>query len=214
MTTHDGFNSMIGEARIETRDRDRPNKDLRISDQEAAAWAALLVGVMPTPELRQWGGASPVPQTKSLLTAEERLTSATPAEASIAEGVGSQCADTPSVNATHEQRLILNVDSETLGRVQLIVDREAGGVRLLVGSDPAANARLSQGKHGLGEALASAGVRVHSLRFVTQSEVGTVLAQDRLSKRARSGPSSQSNADEDIPSPSKSKKKRNLKLVG
>jgi hypothetical protein len=124
-------------------------------------------------------------------------------------------ADTLGVNDTSPKRLILNVDSETLGRVQLIVDREEGGVRLTVGSDPESRARLSAGKHTLSEALASAGVRVNALRIVASHEVGTVLAQDLSSQRSDDSASEEFTAHKNgSQSPTATQKRSNLNLIG
>jgi hypothetical protein len=128
--------------------------------------------------------------------------------------MGSQSADTAGVNDTQDRRLILNVDSETLGRVQLIVDREEGGLRILVGSESSSKSKLSQGKHELSEALSARGVRVQSLRFVTQEEVGTVLAQDRVSKKVRANSKDDSPRDDETSARRESRKKRKLNLVG
>ena len=217
MTSPDGFDSARWEARLDNQHRLKSGTEPQVSEEEAAAWAMMLAGSLPAQELH-------VP-TLSLGLSSGQTTgnvggsfgssapfgSHSPQLTSIVE---SQPADTSSVNHADEQRLILNVDSETLGRVQLIVDREEGGVRVLVGSAPEAKGRLSAGKHTLGEALSAAGVRVQSLRFVTQSEVGTVLAQHRSTRRTQDGSPKQDDPEEAPEREPRGKKKRNLNLVG
>ena len=189
----------------------------RISDKEAAEWAGLLLGSLGQQfESPQAGLSDPKHSTESPQSAENSRNARSPqahASTSTTPMTQSQSADTGGVNATGPDRLILNVNSETLGRVQLVVDRDEGGVRVVVGGEGDARTRLSEGKHALSEALSAAGVRVNSLRIVAAHEVGSVLAQDLLSKKSRPEAERQKEAP---PQKDKSQKgkRNNLNLVG
>ena len=187
----------------------------KIPDEEAVKWAGLLVQSLAPAKVQHSLGLRPAEQAQtggqSQLTESNNLALGTQ-ESACGATTQSQSADTAGVNAAVPNRLILNVDSETLGRVQLVVDRDEGGVRVLVGSDPGARTRLSEGKHAITEALSAAGVRVGALRFVTLNEVGTVLAQDLMSKKPRS--ESTKKADPKAEDKGSKTKRHNLNLVG
>ncbi len=217
MTSKDGFYSPRLDGGCDPQAERKSSGERHVSDEEAATWAMMLSGSLERPQQLSLGlgmaTARPTNASGESLMGDEQARLSR-GSGTTTRSPGSQLADTPSVNDTGNQRLVLNVDSETLGRVQLIVDRQEGGVRVLVGSDPGAKGTLSSGKHALGEALAAAGVRVHSLRFVTQDEVGIVLAQDRLNKRARDESPKKPQPEDDASRHPRSKKKRNLNLVG
>ncbi len=219
MTSHDGLNSAHWDKTYDLHERASCASDTLISNEEAANWAMMLAGTLSqaqeTPQLSGFRPNSPEPDlAKESLWRDTSSRSQAGLTQPAAPVASSQRSDTQGVNEPRNQRIVLNVDSETLGRVQLIVDREEGGVRVLVGSDPEAKGRLSEGKHTLGEALSVAGVRVNSLRFVTQNEVGTVLAQQRLNKRARDESEDADESKSHANKSHKARKKRNLNLVG
>lgn len=195
-------------------DQKRGESD-RVSDEEAAKWAGLLVASLKAPEPPPSPGLGLAPSLNEQATGTGSSENSRPSTAAAQTGSAmtqSQIADTSGVKESVPSRLILNVDSETLGRVQLVVDRDEGGVRVVVGSDPGAQARLSKGKHALGEALSAAGVRVNSLKIVSSNEVGTVLAQDLLNKKSRTEPGKKSDTKER--GKNEKTKRHNLNLVG
>jgi|GEM_PF-1268934 len=189
----------------------------KVSEREAAEWAGLLMGSMAAPVEPSRLGLSEPRQPESTGNTAQTPSNGTPANAQSSAASSSltqsHSADTGGVNAAGPDRLILNVDSETLGRVQLVVDREEGGVRVLVGSNADAKSRLSEGKHTIREALSAAGVRVNSLRIVSSNEVGTVLAHDLLSKKNRPE-TERREAPEKERARSQRSKRNNLNLVG
>lgn len=160
-----------------------------VEEEVAAEWIAAMLGTKESLRSRKLGGPQPAsPKTDGESDGEggqERAGGESPGHS--AHQAESHPADTPSVNEANEGRLILDVNSETLGQVKLIIDREEGGIRVLVGSDPQARSRLCAGKHTLKEALEGAGMRVDALRFVQHAQVGTVLAQDLVNQRTHQG---------------------------
>lgn len=199
---------------VRAQDKKLEDSD-RVSDEEALKWAGLLVQSLKAPEpppALKLGLLAPGKEQGSASGSKGSSAGANEAPQAGSAMTQSQIADTSGVKESVPNRLILNVDSETLGRVQLVVDRDEGGVRVLVGSDPDAQARLSKGKHALGEALSAAGVRVNSLRIVSSSEVGTVLAQDLLNKKSRTEPGKKPDTKER--GKNEKTKRHNLNLVG
>lgn len=210
MSTSNGFDASTWEPRIHDARLTRREVKSTVAEEEAAQWAALLTQALPpSPNTL----APPVFRAQAA-PADSPLPAENACSVSPGTILESQRADTTGVNDTRDQRVILNVDSETLGRVQLVVDRDEDGLRILVGSESDAKSTLSGGKHSLSEALSAAGVRVQSLRFVAREEVGTVLAQDRLSKRARIGSKADTQPEDEAEAQLRSKRKRKINLVG
>jgi flagellar hook-length control protein FliK len=111
------------------------------------------------------------------------------------------------------ERLTLHVDGGELGEVQVTLDRQGGALRVVIGLENGSMVRsVLPDARALRSALESAGLNVHALSVVPTSEVGTVLAQRRLS------PSGQKQAEpassgHDPQQAQKSKHKR-LTLIG
>jgi hypothetical protein len=111
-------------------------------------------------------------------------------------------------------RLVLRVDGGALGELEVTLDRKDGGLNVVIGME---NQHLVgqalPDARALRAALEGAGVTVQSLNVVTASEVGTVLAQKRLSP---SGPKHQAKEGEEQPDadrkPQRSRKR--LTLIG
>ncbi len=89
--------------------------------------------------------------------------------------------DTPDV-------LRLQLDGGDLGPLSLVVDRDQGALRVVigVGNQQAAGA-LSSEAHRLEEALRSAGLNVAKVRLVAMDQVGTVLADGRSKREPMAG---------------------------
>jgi len=82
---------------------------------------------------------------------------------------------------------VVNVKSSDLGDLSLIVERTASGVRVVVGvGDSQAIGQMLPEREALLRQLVGSGLRVESIQIVRQSEVGTVLAPQRLVGRLRS----------------------------
>jgi flagellar hook-length control protein FliK len=80
------------------------------------------------------------------------------------------------------ERLVLRVDGGSLGELEVTLERQEGGMRVVIGME---NQHLVGSvlpdTHALRAALEGVGVNVQSLNVVPASEVGTVLAQRRTS---------------------------------
>jgi hypothetical protein len=117
-------------------------------------------------------------------------------------------------DSTPTDRLVLRVDGGALGELEVTLDRKDGGLNVVIGME---NQHLVgqalPDARALRAALEGAGVSVHSLNVVTTAEVGTVLAQKRLSP---SGPKHQAEEGEEPPEgerkPQRSRKR--LTLIG
>jgi len=186
-----------------------------IDQAKAAEWASLLLGeLLPRPVLVPQGlpeevQASAHSRPKTAET-HERTGGATP---SVNATVGSQASDTASVNQSLPSRVVLDVATATLGRLQLIVDRDPSGVRVVIGAGLDARTAISADQSQLSQVLEAAGVTVVSFRVVTPKELGTVLAQGTDKQRERDS------GDERIPSPREETlrqgaKRRRLDLIG
>jgi hypothetical protein len=108
---------------------------------------------------------------------------------------------------------VLRVDGGTLNELEITLDRQDGQLRVVIGME---NQHLVGSvlpdAHALQSALERAGISVQSLNVVPQSEVGTVLAQRRLSP---SGP--EPSAEHAAPQDPEKAQKRNhkrLTLIG
>lgn len=89
--------------------------------------------------------------------------------------------DAPS-DAKAPERMTLRLDGGALGELEVTLERQEGGMRVVIGTENQAQiGSILPDARALQSALESAGIRVQSLNVVTQSEVGTVLAQRRLS---------------------------------
>lgn len=87
-----------------------------------------------------------------------------------------------SAEAKAPERLVLRVDGGSLGELEVTLERQEGGMRVVIGME---NQHLVGSvlpdTHALRAALEGVGVNVQSLNVVPASEVGTVLAQRRTS---------------------------------
>jgi len=75
---------------------------------------------------------------------------------------------------------VLTVTSETLGQLELVIDREQGGVSILIGASAEAQKLISADKFALIQNLSHGGVSVQSLGIVTREKIGTVLAEGKM----------------------------------
>jgi len=83
-------------------------------------------------------------------------------------------------NDAASERVVIDVDSADLGRLSLVLDRSATGVRVLIGvADGRVAALMAPEREALLERLVGNGVRVQSVQIVGQRELGTLLAPTR-----------------------------------
>jgi hypothetical protein len=151
-----------------------PSEDKNTRDRALAEWALLLAPLAQ--EMRSLGAKTPE-------TMEARAAVAVPAPGSTAVSTAlSQTSDTP-VNDPGPSRLVLSITSETLGQIDLIIDRENGGVSISIGATTEAQSVISTDKFALLQNLAKSGVHVRSFGVMSREAVGTVLAEGKLSRR-------------------------------
>lgn len=143
----------------------------RDGEQAAALWVALAQQLGSTQQLPLSAGESE--PTSAWRPSAGDMTLAR----SAAPAAGGAPADSKPA-----ERMTLRVDGGALGELEVTLDRQEGGLRVVIGME-------NQGLVGavlpdtatLRSALESAGITVQSLNVVPQSEVGTVLAQRRSS---------------------------------
>jgi len=118
-------------------------------------------------------------------------------------------AETPSA-----ERLTLRVDGGDLGEVEVTLDRQGSSLSVVIGLE---NGRMVSSvlpdARALRSALEGAGLNVHALSVVPTSEVGTVLAQRRLSPSGQK-PITEHESSEQNPEQAQKQKHKRLTLIG
>lgn len=141
--------------------------------QEAEKWAHTLAASVAS----AWPGATECPPDAG-----------TPAHWRPSDGELTPGADRvvgaagpPSEDTNSESPVRVSVNAGDLGEVDIVVDRSAHGVRVIIGlTDPKADIAMIPELSALQRALEASGIRVASVRTVAQSRVGTVLAQSKF----------------------------------
>lgn len=112
------------------------------------------------------------------------------------------------------ERLVLRVDGGALGELEVTLEKKDGAMNVVIGME---NKHLVSSvlpdAAQLRGALEAAGIHVQSLNVVPTSEVGTVLAQRRLSPSGQKPAAEQKAADQDPEADPKRTHKR-LTLIG
>ena len=112
------------------------------------------------------------------------------------------------------ERLTLRVDGGELGELSVVLDRKQGALSVVIGLE---NERFLSSvlpdARALRVALEGAGLNVHSLSVVPTSEVGTVLAQRRLSPSGQKQAAEQKASEQD-PEPAQKRQHKRLTLIG
>lgn len=106
-----------------------------------------------------------------------------PSDGELTPGAGpvAGAAGAPADDANSESPVRLSVNAGDLGDVDIVVDRSAQGVRVIIGlADPNADTAMIPELSALQRALEASGIRVASVHAVAQSRVGTVLAQSKF----------------------------------
>jgi hypothetical protein len=159
--------------------------------QRASRVETLPIGQIETPSAWRGSAGDLTPGTATQPTAERAPT------------------ETPAA-----ERLTLRVDGGELGEVEVTLDRQQGALRVVIGLE---NGRMVSSvlpdARALRSALEGAGLNVHALSVVPTSEVGTVLAQRRLSPSGPKLPAEQGRAEQSPEQAQKQKHKR-LTLIG
>jgi flagellar hook-length control protein FliK len=112
------------------------------------------------------------------------------------------------------ERMVLRVDGGALGEVEVTLERQDGALRVVIGME---NQHLVGSvlpdTQALKSALEHAGVNVQSLNVVPASEVGTVLAQRRLSPSGQK-PGTQQSAEPHENEKAQKRNHKRLTLIG
>jgi hypothetical protein len=126
-----------------------------------------------------------------------------------AVGSGSDTPDSAGV-----ERMTLLVDGGELGELSVTLDRHEGALSVVIGLE---NSRFVSSvlpdARALRLALEGAGLNVHALSVVTTSEVGTVLAQRRLSPSGQK-PTAEQTSSEEQPEQANKRAHKRLTLIG
>jgi flagellar hook-length control protein FliK len=186
-----------GAARVVERDETRHERD---GEAAAALWVALAQQVTSAQAL-------PLASSETTNAWHPSAGDMTPAT-SASLGSGGAPAD-----ANAPERMVLRVDGGALGELEVTLDRKDGALSVVIGME---NQHLVSSvlpdAHALRSALEGVGITVQSLNVVQASEVGTVLAQRRLSP---SGPKPIApQGSEHDPEADRKRKHKRLTLIG
>lgn len=168
-----------------------------LKDEDKAAWAALLMQAFPRQERPL---LVPTPTAPSAQAGAKELPQG-PAAA-----MESQSSDTESVNPEGPSRLTLSITTETLGRIDFIVDRKGGELSLWIAASDEARTLISADPFGLARHLEGARLPVKTVNVIGRGELGTVLARSREKREGDATPDSAG-------APHRPKKRR-LNLIG
>lgn len=114
-----------------------------------------------------------------------------------------------------ENRMIVRVDGGDLGEIALLVDRNAGAIRVTISAaDAGAEAALGLERAALTRALQSHGIAVDSVNVVRANNFGTVLAPPRSSATQRTREGSASEAESKDDEQTRRRLARKLNLIG
>ncbi len=112
------------------------------------------------------------------------------------------------------ERLVLRVDGGALGELEVTLEKKDGAMNVVIGME---NKQLvgavQPDVSALRSALEAAGISVHSLNVVPASEVGTVLAQRRLSPSGQKPAAEERGAQPD-PDAERKRAHKRLALIG
>jgi flagellar hook-length control protein FliK len=192
---------LTGAPRVVEREETARTRD---GEQAAALWVALAQSVTGAQSLALPAAPSVSPPPSAWHSSAGDMTPARGAEPAAA---GAPLEPKPA------ERMTLRVDGGALGELEVTLDRQEGGMRVVIGME---NQHLVGSvlpdTAALRTALENAGITVQSLNVVTQSEVGTVLAQRRVSPSGQKA-DAQPSADQKPEDPKKRTHKR-LTLIG
>jgi hypothetical protein len=204
----DGFATGFG-AGAGARAHERAD-DEKTTLQQAERWATLVGAQLSAlalkldvePEAGAWhSGAGDLTPAGLGLSSEP---GATPVA-----GVGREGA-----SDAQENRMVVRVDGGDLGEVALVLDRNAGAIRVTISAaDAGAEAALGLERAALVRALEGHGISVESVSVVRADNFGTVLAPPRPSaQRTREVPVSGADSKDD--EQTRRRLARKLNLIG
>jgi hypothetical protein len=122
--------------------------------------------------------------------------------------------DVEPSNSPAAERLTLRVDGGELGEVEVTLDRKDGALNVVIGLEKGhLVSQVLPDARALRQALEGAGLNVHNLSVVPTSEVGTVLAQRRLSPSGQK-PAADQGASRGHPESAQRHTRKRLTLIG
>jgi flagellar hook-length control protein FliK len=170
-------------------------------EQAAALWVALAAQVTSARTLPS--GETEQPPTAWRPSAGDL----TPASAPLGSGGGAP------VEPSAAERMTLRVDGGELGELEVTLERQDGQLCVVIGME---NQQLVGSvlpdARALQSALERAGVNLQSLNVVPKAQVGTVLAQRRLSPSGQNTAADQ--AAEADPEQARKRNHKRLTLIG
>ena len=203
----DGFATGLGTGAA-SRAHERADNE-KTTLEQAERWATLVGAQLSAraamPSVKEEAGAWHSGAGDLTPATGSRLTESGAANGTAA--VGEQSAD------SDENRLIVRVDGGDLGEVALVVDRQAGAIRVTISAaDAGAEAALGLERASLTRALESHGITVDSVNIVRANNFGTVLAPTRSNtmQRTREAKEAESKDDEQT----RRRLARKLNLIG
>lgn len=181
-------------------ERERPND--RDGEAAAALWVALAQRAISTPPLPEGQIETPSAWHPG---AGDLTPGAAPSSA------GSDAASDPQA----PERMVLHVDGGELGELSVTLERESGALRVVIGlENEGLVSSVLPDARALKSALEGAGLNVHALNVVPASEVGTVLAQRRLSPTGRQKHDEPEGSEQPPPPQADKRNRRRLTLIG
>ena len=175
----------------------------RDGEQAAALWVALAAQVTAAQTLPLGAVEASTPPTAWH-----------PSAGDLTPGAGAALdAGGAPAEANASERMVLRVDGGSLGELEVTLDRKDGALSVVIGME---NQHLVSSvlpdASALRSALEGVGITVQSLNVVPASEVGTVLAQRRLSPSGPK-PAAEQSAEQD-PEKTQKRNHKRLTLIG
>lgn len=189
----------------------RPDRASRLElDRWAATLAASLAQQLPPPRPIQPETTASWRQSVGALTSGSEATLDGARRALEQSGVNGVA---EAESAAHPERVHFSTQVAGLGEITVMVDRSAGGVRVIIGVDDAnAATQIDPERLRLQGALLAAGVGVESIRVVQRDGRGTQIASGKPNvSRDQSQVSDNLSADDERRKRSRSRK---VNLVG
>jgi flagellar hook-length control protein FliK len=179
----------------------------RDGEASAALWVALTQQVM---------NAQQLPSLPAQASVKAPPSAWHPSAGDLTPGPAAQAATADAPPPANEvERLVLRIDGGALGELEVTLDRKDGAMNVVIGMENKhlVNSVLPDA-HALRAALEGAGINVQSLNVVPASEVGTVLAQRRLSPSGQKPAADEKQAADKGTEADRKRSHKRLTLIG
>jgi hypothetical protein len=192
---------------IGARSHERQDDEKTTLDQ-AERWATLLGSQLARVELK----TRVAPPTAAWRESAGDLTPPGANEMPVQNAAPGSVTSSGAGDEGSEDRLIVRVDGGDLGEIALLVDRNAGAIRVTISAaDAVAEAALGLERSSLRQALESRGITVDSVSVVRANNFGTLPAQRSSATRRTHDPAEAESKDEDR---ERRRLSRKLNLIG